>query len=85
MMSLNPKFIVPGHGRITDVVQAKRETGDYYTFLIENIGAAAKEMEPMSETLDQFDQPQQFIHLENFQELHRANMSRVYLDFETNP
>lgn len=85
MMSLNPKFIVPGHGRITDVVQAKRETGDYYTFLIENIGAAAKEMEPMSETLDQFDQPQQFIHLKNFQELHRANMSRVYLDFETNP
>lgn len=85
MMSLNPKFIVPGHGRITDVVQAQRETGDYYTFLIQNIGAAAKEMEPLSETLDQFDQPQQFMHLENFQELHRANMSRVYLDFETNP
>lgn len=85
LVALNPKYVVPGHGRVTDLAQAQRDTGDYYDFLITNVGAAAQNMDPMSETLDQFAMPQQFMNLHNFADLHRANMSRVYLDFEANP
>jgi hypothetical protein len=53
--------------------------------LIENIGTAAQDMAPMTETMDQFEAPAAFMHLQNFSDLHRANMNRVYLDFEANP
>jgi glyoxylase-like metal-dependent hydrolase (beta-lactamase superfamily II) len=83
--ALKPKHVVPGHGQVTDIVQAKRETGDYYDFLIGNLGTAARNMDPISETLDKFAQPAQFMHLQNFADLHRANMNRVFVDFEANP
>jgi hypothetical protein len=67
------------------MVQAQKETASYYTFLIDNIGAAARNLDPMSETLDKFSSPTQFKHLQNFEELHRGNMNRVFVDFEANP
>jgi glyoxylase-like metal-dependent hydrolase (beta-lactamase superfamily II) len=85
LMGLNPKVVVPGHGRVTDLAQAKRETGDYYDYLIKNVGTAARNMDSIGETLDKFAKPSQFMHLENFAELHRANMNRVFVDFEANP
>ena len=85
LVSLNPKYIVPGHGRVTDLAQAKRDTGDYYSYLITNVGAAARNMDSIAETLDKFAKPKQFMHLENFADLHRANMNRVFVDFEANP
>jgi glyoxylase-like metal-dependent hydrolase (beta-lactamase superfamily II) len=83
--ALKPKHVIPGHGRVTDLAQAKRETGDYYDFLITNVGAAARNMDSIAETLDKFAAPGQFMHMENFAELHRANMNRVFVDFEANP
>jgi len=85
LTQLAPTQLVPGHGRVTNLAQAKAETGDYYQFLIENIGTAAQDMLPMTETVDQFEAPAAFMHLQNFSDLHRANMSRVFLDFEANP
>ena len=85
LISLAPKYVVPGHGKVTDLAQAKRETGDYYDFLIDNVGAAARNMESIDETLHKFSSPKQFLHLQNFDELHRGNMSRVFVDFEANP
>ncbi|MEY3953044.1 MAG: hypothetical protein RL320_1846, partial [Pseudomonadota bacterium] len=98
LTTLAPGVIVPGHGRVTNLAQAKRETGDYYDFLIRNVGEgdyydflirnvgeAARNMESLSETLNRFAKPAQFVHLENFSELHRANMNRVFTDFEANP
>lgn len=81
----SPKHVVPGHGRVTNIAQAQRETGDYYDFLIGNVGVAARNMESIAETLDKFAKPAQFMHLENFSDLHRANMNRVFVDFEANP
>ncbi len=85
LRALSPKHVVPGHGRVTDMAQAQKETGDYYRFLIDHIGAAARNMDPLSETLDKFAAPAQFKRLQNFDELHRANMNRVFVDFESNP
>jgi glyoxylase-like metal-dependent hydrolase (beta-lactamase superfamily II) len=85
LRTLSPKHVVPGHGQVTSLAQAQMETGDYYRFLIDNIGAAARNMDPLSETLDKFASPAEFKHLQNFDELHRANMNRVFVDFESNP
>ncbi|MBU1397077.1 MAG: MBL fold metallo-hydrolase [Gammaproteobacteria bacterium] len=83
LAELKPARIVPGHGRVCDLAQAQRETGDYYDFLAEKVGAAAREMEPLSETLDRYADLPAFRHLDNYEGLHRANMNRAFVEFES--
>jgi len=83
LKALQPRHIVPGHGRVCDLAQAQRETGDYYDFLANTIGKAAKEMEPMDEVLSKHADLPAFRHLENYQDLHRANMNRAFTEFES--
>ena len=83
LAALTPKYIVPGHGRVCNLAQAQRETGDYYDFLADKVGAAAKEMEPLTATLDRYQDMVQFRHLHNYEDLHRANMSRAFTEFES--
>ena len=82
LAALKPAYIVPGHGRVCDLAQAQRETGDYYDFLADKVGAAAREMEPMEATLDRYADLPAFRHLENYDSLHRANMNRAFTEFE---
>ena len=83
--ALNPKIVVPGHGGVCDMAKAKRETGDYEDFLAAVIGKAAQDMEPLSSTLDKYmDQPE-FRLLQNYDGLHRGNMSRAFTEFESAP
>ncbi|TCS71737.1 glyoxylase-like metal-dependent hydrolase (beta-lactamase superfamily II) [Sulfuritortus calidifontis] len=82
LKALDPARLVPGHGRVCDLAQAQRETGDYYDFLVGKIGTAAREMEPMSEVLDRYADLPAFRHLQNYGELHRANMNRAFTEFE---
>jgi glyoxylase-like metal-dependent hydrolase (beta-lactamase superfamily II) len=81
--ALNPKHIVPGHGGVCDLAKAKRDSGDYEDFLANTIGAAAKDMEPLATTLDKYADLPQFRHLYNFSDLHRANMNRAFVEFES--
>jgi glyoxylase-like metal-dependent hydrolase (beta-lactamase superfamily II) len=83
LAALKPKHIVPGHGRVCDLAQAQRETGDYYDFLADKVGTAAREMEPMEATLDRYADLPAFSHLENYDSLHRANMNRAFTEFES--
>jgi glyoxylase-like metal-dependent hydrolase (beta-lactamase superfamily II) len=83
LKELQPKHIVPGHGQVCDLARAQRETGDYYDFLATTIGRAAKEMEPMDEVLNKHADLPAFRHLENYQDLHRANMNRAFTEFES--
>ena len=83
LAALRPARIVPGHGRVCDLAQAQRETGDYYDFLAGKVGAAAKEMEPMDATLERYADLPEFRHLENYGDLHRANMNRAFTEFES--
>lgn len=80
--ALNPKHIVPGHGGVCDLEKAKRESGDYEDFLVNVIGKAAQDMEPLNATLDQHMDLPQFRLLQNYDGLHRANMSRAFVEFE---
>lgn len=83
LAALKPVHVVPGHGRVSDLAKAQRETGDYYDFLAGTIGKAAKEMEPMDEVLSRHADLPAFRHLENYRDLHRANMNRAFTEFET--
>jgi glyoxylase-like metal-dependent hydrolase (beta-lactamase superfamily II) len=85
LVRLKPAHIVPGHGRVCDLAQALRETGDYYDFLAGKVGAAATEMEPMSEVLNRYADLPDFRHLQNYADLHRANMNRTFVEFESAP
>ncbi len=82
LVALGPKTLVPGHGRVCDLAQAQRESGDYYDFLVDTIGAAAQAMEPLDATLDRYADLPQFRHLENYRDLHRANMNRAFTQME---
>jgi len=82
LAALKPTRIVPGHGHVCDLAQAQRETGDYYDFLVDKVGAAAQDMEPMDAVLDQHAELPAFRHLENYKDLHRANMNRAFTEFE---
>ena len=83
LAALKPARIVPGHGRVCDLAQAQRETGDYYDFLAGKVGAAAREMEPLTATLDHYADLPEFRHLQNYGDLHRANMNRAFTEFES--
>ena len=81
--ALNPKHLVPGHGRVCDLAQARRESGDYYDFLVQKVGSAAQDMEPMDATLAKYADLPRFKHLQNYGDLHRANMNRTFVEFES--
>jgi glyoxylase-like metal-dependent hydrolase (beta-lactamase superfamily II) len=83
LAALKPARIVPGHGRVCDLAQAQRETGNYYDFLANKVGAAAHEMEPLTATLDRYADLPEFRHLQNYGDLHRANMNRAFTEFES--
>jgi hypothetical protein len=82
MESLEPAYIVPGHGAVTDLEKARRECGDYYDFLNDTVGAAAEEMVPMDEIMKQYNSLPAFEHLRHFGDVHRTNMNRTYLEYE---
>lgn len=83
--ALNPKHIVPGHGGVCDLTKARHDSGDYEDFLANVIGKAAQDMEPLAATLDKYMDLPQFRLLQNYDDLHRANMSRAFTEFESAP
>lgn len=82
LAAAQPVRIVPGHGRVCDLAQAQRENGDYYDFLADVIGKAARDMESMSEVMEKHADLPAFRHLQNYADLHRANMNRAFVEFE---
>ena len=82
LVKLIPAFIVPGHGSVSNIKKLQRDCGDYYDFLVEIIGNAAQEMEPMQDILNKYNNLPQFKHLKHYDSLHRTNMNRTYLEFE---
>ncbi len=82
MEKLQPVYIVPGHGRVCDLQTARKDSGDYYDFLVNTIGKAAQEMESMDEVMNRYSTLPQFEHLKHFNSMHRTNMNRTFLEFE---
>jgi glyoxylase-like metal-dependent hydrolase (beta-lactamase superfamily II) len=79
--ALNPERIVPGHGRVCSLDQARRETRDYLTALRAHMKRAVDEGVDMSAAIRSFD-ARPFVYLLNAAELMPGNASRVYLELE---
>lgn len=81
-IALQPQRIVPGHGRVCDVAQAQRETGDYLAFLVDGGRKLAEEMAGVDAAVAALQDAPAFAGLKNFADLHRGNVNRAYLRFE---
>jgi glyoxylase-like metal-dependent hydrolase (beta-lactamase superfamily II) len=78
---LAPDHIVPGHGRVTRLPQARAETRDYLAALRAHMRKAVDEGVDMSAAIRSFD-ARPFQHLLNAAELMPGNGSRTYLELE---
>lgn len=81
LVALNPKTIVPGHGRPTTIDQARRETRDYLTFLRAEAKRALDSTGSLQDAVEKTDQSR-FRSLVNFDLLARRNMNQVFQEVE---
>lgn len=82
LVILNPTTVIPGHGQVCDMTKAKKDTGDYYAFLVNVVGKAAQNMEPMDEVIKTNADRPEFKHLKHYDTWHKTVMNRTYLQFE---
>jgi glyoxylase-like metal-dependent hydrolase (beta-lactamase superfamily II) len=79
---LNPKVIIPGHGKVCDLTKALHDTKDYLSLLRNHMHKAYEAGSDLQQAIDTLDQSA-FSHLENFELLKGGNASRVYLEMES--
>lgn len=76
-----PQRIVPGHGRVTDLATARRQTRDYLVALRLHMKRAVEQGFDLGEAVKSFD-ARPFLHLSNASELHPGNANRTFLEVE---
>ena len=81
MEKLRPAKIVPGHGRVCDLDQARRETRDYLRLLRGHMRKAFDGGADLQAAIDRLDQ-KAFSRLRNYETLKGGNASRIYLEIE---
>ncbi len=82
MERLEAVHVIPGHGQVTDMTQARAETGNYLDFLVTEIRTAVDNFEGLQATVERLTDASQFKHLEHFDNWHRTNISRAYTQIE---
>lgn len=80
MANLKPKHVVPGHGNVTDLKTAKKDTYDYIASLREGVTAFIEDDRDISE-IGKVDQSK-FKYLFNFENLYGRNAQQVYTEME---
>ena len=80
MAALEPRHVVPGHGRPTTLATARRDTYDYLVFLRKAVRDFMDQGGDISEvgSIEQDD----FVRLENFAALAGRNAQRVFEELE---
>lgn len=81
MEKLKPGKIVPGHGKVCTLNQARRETRDYLRLLRDHMKKVFDGGADLQTAIDSLDQ-KVFAHLQNYDALKGGNASRVYLEIE---
>lgn len=79
--ALQPKRIVPGHGAVSDLAQARAHTAAYLQALRSHMKKAVDDGTDVSAAVKSFN-AQPFMHLLNAAELMPGNASRTYLELE---
>ena len=82
LAALAPRVVVPGHGQVTDMAGARRDTGDYLAFIAEGVKQFADDMAGVEQAVAALGDAPRFARLANYGELHRGNVSRAYLRLE---
>jgi glyoxylase-like metal-dependent hydrolase (beta-lactamase superfamily II) len=82
MEKLQPKVVVPGHGAPGDLAKARRDTGDYLDFLMDNVARAARDWEPLDAVTARLAEQPRFKHLEHYDGWHKRNINQTYIQFE---
>jgi glyoxylase-like metal-dependent hydrolase (beta-lactamase superfamily II) len=80
LAELLPDLIVPGHGRPTTLVEARKATRDYLDYLRRTARAAIDQGKSIEATL-KADQSA-FAHLDGSDQLAKRNLQQVYLEME---
>ena len=81
MEKLEPKLIVPGHGKVCDLAQAQHDSRDYLRLLRGHMAQAVKDWVDLETAINSLDDGA-YRSLRNFNSLHRFNASNVYLELE---
>lgn len=79
--ALKPQRIVPGHGDVSDLARAQRDTQDYLRALRAHMKKAVEDGTDISAAIKAFD-AQPYLRLLNAADLHPGNASRTYLELE---
>lgn len=66
-----------------DVAKAQRDTGDYLAFVVDGTKKFADDMAGVDAAVASLGGTTDFRYLLNFDELHRGNVNRAYLRFES--
>jgi len=81
LVALNPKMIVPGHGRPTTIEAARRDTRDYLSFLRAEAKRILDAGGSLQDAVEKVDQSR-FRSLANFDLLALRNMNQVFQEVE---
>ncbi|AHF01689.1 beta-lactamase [Thiomicrospira aerophila AL3] len=81
MIQLPAKYIVPGHGAVSDKAKVQAETGDYLKQLVEAIKEVQENFGALDEVTPSRDWSQ-FQHLRHFDGWHGRNVSNTFMRLE---
>lgn len=81
--SLPAKWIVPGHGQVSNWARAKRDTGDYLDKLVAVLSVAANDMIGVDQAVKTNLDWDEFKHLQHYETWHKTILNRTYLQFES--
>lgn len=79
---LQPRVIIPGHGKICDLALARRDTRDYLAMLRKHMRESYLAGYDLQKAIDTLDQSA-YRRLENYELLKGSNASSVYLEMES--
>jgi len=80
MAAHKPRYLVPGHGHLTDLSRARKDTYDYLVFLRKSVADFMDSGGDIS-AIGNVDQAN-FSHLQNFEEIAGRNAQQVFTEME---
>lgn len=80
MAALNPAVVIPGHGPVTDLAQAKKDTRNYLAFLRETVGNFMESGGDIT-NIGKLDQSP-FSYLADYAQLKGRNAQQVFQEME---
>ena len=77
MEKLPARIVVPGHGHPGDLAKARKDTGNYLDFLVNQVARAARDWEPLDAVTARLANQPGFKHLEHYDGWHKRNINQT--------